>query len=197
MNKKDLLQDPFEQFSVWFELAEEKNILQHDAMVLSTSTKSGKPSSRVVLLKGFYKEGFVFFTNYNSRKGRELKANPYAALLFYWPELHKQIRIEGRVNRISREESKEYFNTRSIESRIGAWVSAQSSVIRNRDFLDRKFLELQKKFESGNVPVPPGWGGYRLVPTVFEFWENRPYRLHDRIRYTRSKKGWKKERLSP
>jgi pyridoxamine 5'-phosphate oxidase len=185
------------QFSVWYELAAEKNIQQHDAMALSTAAKNGRPSSRMVLLKGYDETGFVFFTNYNSRKGKELNKNPFASLLFYWPELHKQIRIEGKVKKISRKETEEYFNSRSLESRIGAWVSEQSSMIRNREVIEKKFLELQKKYEDGDVPVPPGWGGYRIIPSSFEFWESRPYRLHDRIRYRRSKKGWIKERLSP
>ena len=197
MNKKDLQNNPFKQFSAWYELASEKNLLQYDAMVLSTSNKRGKPSSRVVLLKGVDDRGFIFFTNYNSRKGKELEDNPNASILFYWSELHRQVRIEGRVEKIPRKESEEYFNSRSLESRIGAWVSEQSSVIKNREFLDRKFLELQKKYEDGNVPVPPHWGGYRLIPLSFEFWESRPYRLHDRIRYKRVKGNWVKERLSP
>lgn len=197
MNKKDLQGNPAKQFTLWYKQTIENHILQPDAMVLSTSSRHGKPSSRIVLLKGYDESGFVFFTNYNSRKGKELKENPFASLLFYWAELHKQVRIEGKVNKISRKETEEYFNTRSFESRIGAWASDQSKVIKNRSVLDKKFSELEKKYKDGVVPIPPNWGGYILIPYSIEFWEGRPHRLHDRIRYTRFNKRWKIDRLSP
>ncbi|MGA2668523.1 MAG: pyridoxamine 5'-phosphate oxidase [Ignavibacteria bacterium] len=197
MNKKDLQGNPAKQFTLWYKQTIENHILQPDAMVLSTSSRHGKPSSRIVLLKEYDESGFVFFTNYNSRKGKELKENPFASLLFYWAELHKQVRIEGKVNKISRKETEEYFNSRSFESRIGAWASDQSKVIKNRSVLDRKFSELEKKYKDGVVPIPPHWGGYILIPYSIEFWECRPHRLHDRIRYTRFNKRWKIDRLSP
>ena len=197
MNKKDLQGNPAKQFTLWYKQTIENHILQPDAMVLSTSSRHGKPSSRIVLLKEYDESGFVFFTNYNSRKGKELKENPFASLLFYWAELHKQVRIEGKVNKISRKETEEYFNTRSFESRIGAWASDQSKVIKNRSVLDKKFSELEKKYKDGVVPIPPNWGGYILIPYSIEFWEGRPHRLHDRIRYTRFNKRWKIDRLSP
>jgi len=197
LNKKDLQGNPAKQFTLWYKQTIENHILQPDAMVLSTSSRHGKPSSRIVLLKEYDESGFVFFTNYNSRKGKELKENPFASLLFYWAELHKQVRIEGKVNKISRKETEEYFNTRSFESRIGAWASDQSKVIKNRSVLDKKFSELEKKYKDGVVPIPPNWGGYILIPYSIEFWEGRPHRLHDRIRYTRFNKRWKIDRLSP
>jgi len=197
LNKKDLQGNPVKQFTLWYKQTIENHILQPDTMVLSTSSRHGKPSSRIVLLKEYDESGFVFFTNYNSRKGKELKENPFASLLFYWAELHKQVRIEGKVNKISRKETEEYFNSRSFESRIGAWASDQSKVIKNRSVLDRKFSELEKKYKDGVVPIPPHWGGYILIPYSIEFWECRPHRLHDRIRYTRFNKRWKIDRLSP
>jgi pyridoxamine 5'-phosphate oxidase len=197
LNKKDLQDNPIKQFRLWYKQAIENHILQPDAMILSTSSRYGKPSSRIVLLKRYDESGFLFFTNYNSRKGKELKGNPFASLLFYWAELHKQVRIEGKANKITRKETEEYFNSRSFESRIGAWASDQSKVIKDRSVLDRKFSELEKKYKDEVVPTPPNWGGYILIPYSIEFWEGRPHRLHDRIRYTRFNKRWKIERLSP
>jgi pyridoxamine 5'-phosphate oxidase len=197
LNKKDLQDNPVKQFTLWYKQAIENHIFQPDAMVLSTASRYSKPSSRIVLLKGYDESGFIFFTNYNSRKGKELKGNPFASLLFYWAELHKQVRIEGKANKITRKETEEYFNSRSFESRIGAWASDQSKVIKDRSVLDRKFSELEKKYKDEVVPTPPNWGGYILIPYSIEFWEGRPHRLHDRIRYTRFNKRWKIERLSP
>jgi pyridoxamine 5'-phosphate oxidase len=197
LNKKDLQDNQIKQFRLWYKQAIENHILQPDAMILSTSSRYGKPSSRIVLLKRYDESGFLFFTNYNSRKGKELKGNPFASLLFYWAELHKQVRIEGKANKITRKETEEYFNSRSFESRIGAWASDQSKVIKDRSVLDRKFSELEKKYKDEVVPTPPNWGGYILIPYSIEFWEGRPHRLHDRIRYTRFNKRWKIERLSP
>jgi pyridoxamine 5'-phosphate oxidase len=188
--------DPVKQFSKWFREALKTGFIHPNAMTLATAAKKCKPSARIVLLKGFDEKGFVFFTNYKSRKGSELAGNPYASLLFFWDKLERQVRIEGKIQMISREETKEYFDTRPYKSRIGAWASNQSSVIKNRALLTKNFLKYLDKFKE-TVPVPPDWGGYRVVPDSFEFWQGRPNRLHDRIRYTKYKSRWKIERLAP
>lgn len=187
--------DPYRQFEIWFEDVLNSNIYEPNAMILATSLEN-KPSARVVLLKGFDSSGFKFYTNYNSRKGKELSLNPNAALLFYWMELERQVRIEGRVEKLSREESLEYFNSRPIESRYGALASNQSDVIPNREYLEKKFSELKEKY-GDNPPMPDNWGGCKLIPDTFEFWQGRPGRLHDRIVYKKSENGWKIFRLSP
>ncbi|MCA2005499.1 MAG: pyridoxamine 5'-phosphate oxidase [Ignavibacterium sp.] len=187
--------DPFRQFEIWFEEVIQSNIYEPNAMILATAFNN-KPSARVVLLKGFDKNGFKFYTNYNSRKGRELNGNPNAALLFYWMELERQVRIEGKIEKLSREESLEYFNSRPLESRYGALASNQSEVIPNREYLEKKFFELKEKF-ADNPPMPENWGGYTLKPDLFEFWQGRPNRLHDRIVYEKSENSWKIYRLSP
>ncbi|AFH48954.1 pyridoxamine 5'-phosphate oxidase [Ignavibacterium album JCM 16511] len=187
--------NPLRQFEIWFEEVFKSNIYEPNAMILATSS-GNKPSARVVLLKGFDERGFKFYTNYNSRKGRELTSNPNAALLFYWMELERQVRIEGRVEKLSKEESLEYFNSRPLESRYGALASNQSEVIPNREFLERKFFELKEKY-GDNPPMPESWGGFLLIPELFEFWQGRPGRLHDRIVYEKSEKSWKIYRLSP
>lgn len=187
--------DPYHQFEIWFEDVLNSNIYEPNAMILATSLEN-KPSARVVLLKGFDSSGFKFYTNYNSRKGKELSLNPNAALLFYWMELERQVRIEGRVEKLSREESLEYFNSRPIESRYGALASNQSDIIPNREYLEKKFSELKEKY-GDNPPMPDNWGGYKLIPDIFEFWQGRPGRLHDRIVYQKSENGWKIFRLSP
>jgi pyridoxamine 5'-phosphate oxidase len=190
--------DPIKQFAMWFADAAAAGLKLPNAMTLATATPDGRPSARVVLLKEFDAEGFVFYTNYDSQKGRELEANPRAALCFYWPELDRQVRISGTVIKITREESAAYFHTRPIDSQLGAWASNQSAVIAGRDVLEERMRQLVREYEGGEVPLPPYWGGYRLAPEVIEFWQNRLSRLHDRLRYTRQAgSGWLIERLSP
>ncbi|MFN3872341.1 MAG: pyridoxamine 5'-phosphate oxidase [Ignavibacterium sp.] len=187
--------NPFKQFSEWFEEVLNSNVYEPNAMILATASDN-KPSARVVLLKGFDENGFKFYTNYNSRKGQELSVNPNAALLFYWMELERQVRIEGRIEKLSREESLEYFNSRPLESRYGALASNQSEIIPNREYLEKKFSELKEKY-GDNPPMPGNWGGFILIPNLFEFWQGRPSRLHDRIVYERTESNWKIYRLSP
>ena len=189
--------NPFRQFSKWYNLALNSGFLHPDAMMLATADKMGKPSARIVLLKGFDEKGFIFFTNYESKKGVELAQNPYAALLFYWDKLDKQVRIEGSVEKTTRSESEEYFKTRPRGSQLGAWASEQSKVIPNRGIIEKKFEELDSKYKDREIPLPDFWGGYRLVPENFEFWYGRENRLHDRIRYVLEGGKWKIERLAP
>jgi pyridoxamine 5'-phosphate oxidase len=196
--EENLNPDPVQQFHRWFDEARAAKPPQAEAMALATATATGKPSVRMVLLKSFDENGFVFYTNYNSQKGKELAKNSHASLVFYWEELHRQVRIDGTVSEVSPEESDAYFQTRPRESQISAHASAQSEVIGSRDELDRRFEELQKKFEGQPVPCPPHWGGYRLKPTRIEFWQSGYARLNDRIVYELQKDGsWKKKRLAP
>lgn len=188
--------DPFKQFTKWFEETLRSDFYEPNAMTIATSTKDGVPSVRVVLLKEYDERGFVFYSNYKSKKGKDLESNPRASALFYWDSLERQIRIEGTVEKVTKQESEDYFKTRPFKSRIGAWASNQSSVIENRSVIVREFLNYLVKFRN-NVPLPPTWGGYRLTPTSFEFWQGRPNRLHDRIKYTKQRSGWKIERLAP
>lgn len=197
LDVKGVLPDPIDQFKVWLDEALSSEALEPTAMTLSTSDRNGKISSRTVLLKGVGKRGFVFFTNYLSRKGRELLENPNAALNFFWPELERQVCIRGVVKKVSIRKSDEYFRSRPFDSRIGAWASMQSSKLKSREELERRVAEYSKKFGRGDVPRPPHWGGYVLRPTEVEFWQGRRNRLHDRICYIRSEDGWDIVRLSP
>jgi pyridoxamine 5'-phosphate oxidase len=189
--------NPFAQFQRWHHEAVGAQVPDPTAMVLATATAEGKPSARVVLLKGFDERGLVFFTNYEGRKSAELAENPHAALLFFWGELERQVRIEGAVERTSRQESEEYFRTRPLESRLSAWASKQSSVIPSRSFLEQKMADLKSRYGTHDVPLPPYWGGFRVQPQVFEFWQGRENRLHDRVRYMLQGGVWSIERLSP
>ena len=198
LRRGDVDPDPFKQFSSWFTAAVEANIRDVNAMSLATADAEGKPSVRIVLLKEFDPGGFVFFTNYESEKGRQLDANPRAALGFYWIELDRQIRIEGKTERTSREESERYFHSRPTGSQLGAWASRQSEVIDGRRVLDARLAEMTERFPAGAIPLPPHWGGFRLTPRMIEFWQGRPNRLHDRFRYTLESSGsWRIERLAP
>lgn len=189
--------DPIELFRLWFAQAQSAGLTEPNVMSLATASPEGRPSVRIVLLKGVSQEGFTFFTNYLSRKGRELTANPYAALAFWWPEFERQVRVEGSVSQVSPAESDEYFAVRPLGSRISACISPQSEVIPDRDTLDRMHAECVSQYSDGIVPRPNHWGGYRLLPDTIEFWQGRPNRLHDRIRFRRSAGGWVRERLAP
>ena len=198
LRRADLHSDPLRQFGAWFAAALAADIRDVNAMSLATATPEGKPSVRIVLLKGFDERGFAFFTNYDSEKARELEANPHAALVFYWAQLERQVRISGTVQRTSREDSAAYFHSRPIGSQLGAWASKQSEVIDARQILDSRLTEMTERFENGAIPLPPHWGGYRVKPDKIEFWQGRPNRLHDRFRYSRRADGtWLIDRLAP
>lgn len=196
--EKDLAKDPFRQFERWFQEAEAAKIPEPNATVLATVDADGRPSTRIVLLKGLDGRGFTFFTNYDSRKGRELAANPLASLTFPWIAMERQVNVEGRVVKITREESDAYFHSRPQGSQLGAWVSQQSTVISGRAVLEDALKAYEKKYAGQTVPLPPNWGGYRLIPDRVEFWQGRRSRLHDRLRYRREADGaWIVERLAP
>ena len=190
--------DPIKQFEVWFNEAQEAKVSEGNAMTLSTATHDGRPSARVVLLKGFYDAGFVFYTNYLSRKGKEITKNPLGALTFFWPEMERQVRVEGTIEKISKEQSEKCFHSRPKESQIGALASPQSQEIADRDVIEKKWKELEVEYADKEVPKPSFWGGYILKPRLIEFWQGRPSRLHDRILYKKiDNKNWKKVRLAP
>jgi pyridoxamine 5'-phosphate oxidase len=189
-------QDPLKQFAKWWKQALKSNLDEANAMTLATASSDGVPSARIVLLKGFDEKGFVFFTNYNSSKGKQLSENPKACLVFFWKELERQIRITGLAEKISDEASTEYFYSRPVDSQLGAIASPQSQVIQSREWLDERFKQIKK--EKGSIQRPSNWGGYIVKPMIIEFWQGRPGRLHDRLQYTLQKNGeWKMERLAP
>jgi len=190
--------DPIRQFQKWFKLAQKAGLKEPNAMTLATAAKAGKPSARMVLLKGVDERGFVFFTNYESRKGAELNENPRAALVFYWPALDRQIRVTGRVSKVTAAESDDYFGTRALGSRFSAAVSAQSSVLKSRAALEADLEKLKAQYPENGPPRPKHWGGYRVDPDEIEFWQQGEYRLHDRLRYRKRRDGtWRIDRLAP
>lgn len=193
----DISMDPMEQFSIWWKEAVSSDIEEVNAMTLATCNKQGVLSARIVLLKGYNAEGFIFFTNYNSDKGKDLKENPKAAMVFFWKELERQIRIEGNVEKITIKESEEYFSSRPKDSQIGAWSSPQSSVIENREVIEQNVETNIARFGDETIPRPPYWGGYIVKPERIEFWQGRENRLHDRILYTKSETNWIIQRLAP
>jgi pyridoxamine 5'-phosphate oxidase len=197
LRRADLDADPFVQFDRWFQEATRAAVPEPNAMCLATVADDGQPSSRTVLLKFYDRSGFVFYTNYGSRKARELEANPRVALLLFWPELFRQVKIRGHASRCSSAESLAYFLRRPRDSQLGAWVSSQSQVISSRSMLEQKFAEMKQKFAAGEVPLPSFWGGYRVVPQDIEFWQGQENRLHDRFAYSRKDDGWQIERLAP
>lgn len=197
LDESDVEADPFRQFHAWMKEAIEAQVPEPTAMTLATVDATGRPSARIMLLKGLDERGFVFYTNYASRKGADLDACPRAALVFFWKELERQVRVEGTVERVSAAESDEYYGVRPLGSRIGAWASPQSAAIASRGWLEARVRDAEAKY-GDNPPRPPHWGGYRLKPSLFEFWQGRPSRLHDRLQYTPMHGGgWKVERLSP
>lgn len=198
LDETEVHANPLNQFENWFKDAVDSQVNTPDAMVVATCSKEGKPSARVLLLRNFDEHGFVFYTNYHSKKAANMNDSPYAALIFFWPELERQIRIEGSVQKHDDKESDKYFVLRPDGSKLGAWSSQQSAVVDNRAVLDEKFEEMKKHFSGGEIPRPPFWGGYNVKPTHFEFWQGRPNRMHDRISYSLMEDNtWKIERLSP
>ena len=197
LDEHDVERSPFDQFNKWFKEAISSEIPEVNAMTLATASKSGRPSVRTVLLKQYDDKGFVFFTNYESKKAKDISENPQAAVLFFWEPLERQIRISGSIEKITVAESFEYFHSRPIDSQLGAWASQQSSVISARALLEKAFGEMLEKFKNGKIPLPPFWGGYRIIPDEFEYWQGRANRLHDRILYKSNNGVWTIQRLAP
>jgi len=197
LNRSDLLESPTDMFRDWFEKVENLDNIEVNAMTLATSSKKGKPSSRIVLLKGYDEKGFVFYTNYNSRKGKEIEQNPYGSLTFHWNQLERQIRIRGKIRKISRAQSEKYFNSRPRLSQVSVLASKQSDILRNRTELEERFIEIETKYEGKEIPCPDYWGGYCLEHRKVEFWQGRRDRMHDRFVYTKHGTTWQTDRLSP
>jgi len=197
LSEETVKKNPFKQFELWLNDVIKLTLPEQNAMILATSDKNANPSVRVVLLKGLGDQGFKFFTNYGSKKGKNLSENTSASILFYWAELERQVRVEGKIRKLSRIESQKYFNTRPLESRIAAWASEQSKIIPDRNFLELQYKIFEKNFSGKKIPLPPNWGGYILEPNYFEFWQGRENRLHDRICYKKQKGKWKIFRLAP
>lgn len=198
LSEADVDSDPIKQFGAWFQQALDGDLIEPNAMTLATATADGKPTARIVLLKGVDERGFVFYTNYESQKGQQLIANPYAALVFLWDKLERQVRIEGEVIKLDIKESEAYFHSRPKASQLGAWASAQSQVIPNREVLEQKLEDLKFEYKDKTVPIPEHWGGFRVIPNRIEFWQGRPSRLHDRLVYDlQDDSSWQVKRLSP
>jgi len=198
LSEQDIDANPVKQFEKWFQQAMESGIEEPNAMTLATSTIEGKPSARIVLLKGIKENGFIFFTNYESKKGKQMHDNPFACLVFFWKELERQVRIEGEVKKVTSEESDEYFASRPPESRIGAWSSPQSRVIESREVLEKNVAYFTNKYQSQNIPRPPHWGGFIVIPSLIEFWQGGAGRLHDRLQYSiDTTNSWIIQRLAP
>lgn len=199
LSETDVAADPIQQFQVWFQQALDANLIEPNAMTLATATPEGKPTARIVLLKGVSERGFVFFTNYESQKGQQLITNPYGALVFFWDQLERQVRIEGKVEQLEPKESEIYFHSRPRASQLGAWASDQSRVIRDRDILEQKLADLKSEYgEDTTIPLPQHWGGFCVIPNRIEFWQGRPSRLHDRLVYDLQTDGsWQIQRLAP
>ena len=197
LNESNVKKNPFDQLNVWMEETIKSNLIDPSAIILATANKDAEPSVRVVLLKGIDEEGLIFFTNYKSRKGKDISENPQASLLFFWKELERQVRISGKVKKISKKESEDYFHSRPYESQLAALASKQSSIIPDRKHLEEKFEELEKEFKGKEIPLPAFWGGFKLIPESFEFWQGRENRLHDRISYLKESNNWKIVRLAP